>query len=406
MSKRDKIRDLRETLEKEQTLLAAEKTKLNAAVKQYRPVYDAWKHVQMVCNNHASVSIENMELSERQFRQLMAEYTNAQIREAVAEHDPKDIYNAVQPNIDKNGYHLSHAAEKLLNIAFYTEYVQEDTAGWLDPMNGFGYTKLLEAAHFGERKFEINGSYQLLSQYQIDTSSEEYADYQHKLYAAAIKDMASPGIHEVEDMLDALTNLKHIEPSITQEAHSDEWVTMSEHMQKYYSNESVADNIFERSSFEKELKEITDEFVFYFSEPTTPDEYETVNYYEPPKGGFFAAVNNVLSPQAQIDDLENKIHNLRIGIHEAKELTEGIKEMTLSLAEESLDKKELLKQEQSELNHFEKWLNKSFSNEFEALGFQLPLKQTELWSELSQHVTQQQDFEHVEVFEEEFVMEQ
>lgn len=107
----------------------------------------------------------------------------------------KEKYETIRSRKDPEGFHLFHAAESILGAFDYAHFPYEDNRGYFEEANG---TKLLQYLlvqycwKLGKKNAEVNrweivaSCYEQCINMEIDTTTPEYREFEHKLYAEVV----------------------------------------------------------------------------------------------------------------------------------------------------------------------------------------------------------------------------
>ena len=141
------------------------------------------------------------------------------LTQAVMSVPVEELYVAVMPYLDRDGYRLSNATQEVLGIKnFDRHYVEEDSAGRLETMKGHGMVKLMELTEMGEPHYSYQGCYELLAGgTPPDPASEDYLAYKEKQIVLVVRNMVEYfstckvfSSCTTDDFLDAIQVLKTI----------------------------------------------------------------------------------------------------------------------------------------------------------------------------------------------------
>lgn len=107
------------------------------------------------------------------------------INEKLTINNSKSVYEILEP-LDKEGWVLYRTAKKMSKIEVSKEFYAEAATGFFDVVNGYEHLKYIEIAKFGNPKYSFQGTYEILSSYNIDYNSEEYINFKEELYYLSV----------------------------------------------------------------------------------------------------------------------------------------------------------------------------------------------------------------------------
>jgi len=101
----------------------------------------------------------------------------------------KQLYDSIAPHLDKGGFALYRAAERLTGIDVRGAFPYEDNRGMFEEADGHKLLRYLIAAHFNTVKWDIvpGTAYESATLLAVDTSAPEYRKFEHRLYERALE---------------------------------------------------------------------------------------------------------------------------------------------------------------------------------------------------------------------------
>ncbi len=101
----------------------------------------------------------------------------------------KQLYDSIAPYLDKGGFALYRAAERLTGIDVYSEFPYEDNRGMFEEADGHKLLRYLTAAYFRAVKWDIvpGTTYESATLLAVDTSTPEYRRFERQLYERALE---------------------------------------------------------------------------------------------------------------------------------------------------------------------------------------------------------------------------
>ena len=358
MSKKETIAGLSEKLRFGLETLNFAKSSLNFANAQYRYAKEEMNFNLSALMNRRSVLYHELRKDVAAFHKTLATHAQEKIIDAKLFHDPADVYHTIQPYCDKEGYRLFDCAKKMLNCNFYREFVEEDVAGRLENLSGYGMLDLIEASRFGSFEYEIVSSYELISSYSINKESAEYQEYRDKLYSSAIQAIAkSPNLFTSVSIPDLLHVIHTIDAS-----------EISEGQNQEYSRTIPADNEYDLMEEKSDIELLVDQRLpepLYIPLPDLSDMQSvypvSVSELAPPRNGFWGFIGEALNPQAKINQLNSHIQKVEEQIKLVENMQNEVEHLTSALKErsgwylEAMEKEKLM-----EHTPFADWLHENY----------------------------------------------
>lgn len=109
----------------------------------------------------------------------------------------EDIYFAVAPTYDEEGFALFRAAEQILGQFDYGHFYYEDSRGYFEEMDGYGMLRYLEADHAVALGDNTKNRWEVVPgttcekwiNLTVNHDTEEYQAYLNKLYQTVLTNM-------------------------------------------------------------------------------------------------------------------------------------------------------------------------------------------------------------------------
>ena len=109
----------------------------------------------------------------------------------------EEMYFAIAPTCDSEGFHLFRAAEEILGKFDYGHFYYEDSRGYFEEMSGYEMLGYLEADHASELGDKTNNRWEIVPgttcekwvNLTVDHTTKEYREYLDKLYKIALHKM-------------------------------------------------------------------------------------------------------------------------------------------------------------------------------------------------------------------------
>jgi len=184
-----------------------------------------------------------------EFDHILSVELATMLTHAAATTPATEIYMALMRYLDRDGYLLSEATQRVLGIdSFDREFAEEDNAGRLETLKGHGKVELMELVRLGRPSYEQCGCYELLNGGEApDTNSEEYVAYCDKRAKAVVSEMIERFSYAkaltfngctTKRLLDALSVLKAIvDAGGNYKAHRGEYASLVEANKRYAADE-------------------------------------------------------------------------------------------------------------------------------------------------------------------------
>lgn len=97
-----------------------------------------------------------------------------------------DIYEAVSPLLDSEGWIRYDIAKKMTKIDIYSHFYAEDNMGRFEMSDGNELLHWLELAKFGDIGYRFEGCYEVVDSTSLDTSQPAYLGYRVELHERTI----------------------------------------------------------------------------------------------------------------------------------------------------------------------------------------------------------------------------
>lgn len=116
--------------------------------------------------------------------------TNAIVHEIETD-EMKERYESIQSMADPNGFQLFRAAEAILGKFDYAHFAYEDNRGYFEDADGFKLLRYLLVQYvwkLGDKNINVDrweivaSGYEQCINLEIDTTTPEYKEFEHKLY--------------------------------------------------------------------------------------------------------------------------------------------------------------------------------------------------------------------------------
>ena len=108
----------------------------------------------------------------------------------------KRFYNAVSRSLDPDGFTLHHVAERLAGVDTVSLFPYEDACGMFEAATGRELLKYLTAHCFGAVEWEVvpGTTYEKAALNEVDRSTQEYRQFESKLYKSVLERMGFDGL--------------------------------------------------------------------------------------------------------------------------------------------------------------------------------------------------------------------
>lgn len=108
----------------------------------------------------------------------------------------KRFYNAVARRLDPEGFTLHHVAERLAGVDTVSLFPYEDACGMFEAATGRELLKYLTAHCFGAVEWEVvpGTTYEKAALNEVDRSTQEYRQFESKLYKSVLERMGFDGL--------------------------------------------------------------------------------------------------------------------------------------------------------------------------------------------------------------------
>lgn len=246
--------------------LAEADRQYKSTLSEHRELQQSHATEQRQCRELAGKMCAEFDRDLHHTEKLATAALSSRIAEKLETHTAKDVYGALQPYMDQQGYSLKKAAEKVLGVDFNREFIEEDSAGMLETINGFGMVQMLEAKRFGEMNYQRIGSgYEVVSELRTGSQNaddqekrrevmekleraqmngedtrdlqhyldySDYGKYQGNVYPQVIVNMSHSLAHKsAERCLPALAALENIQ--LYEPEQGTDWMSMGQLAHKY-----------------------------------------------------------------------------------------------------------------------------------------------------------------------------
>ncbi len=109
----------------------------------------------------------------------------------------EQIYFALAPTCDEDGFELFRAAEQILGKFDYSHFYYEDSRGYFEAMDGYGMLRYLEADHAVTLGDNTKNRWEVVPgttcekwvNLTVNHDTEEYQEYLNKLYQTVLTNM-------------------------------------------------------------------------------------------------------------------------------------------------------------------------------------------------------------------------
>ena len=113
-----------------------------------------------------------------------------------ATEEMKRLYNAVSRSLDPDGFTLHHVAERQTGVDTVSLFPYEDACGMFEAATGRELLKYLTAHCFGAVEWEVvpGTTYEKAALNEVDRSTQEYRQFESKLYKSVLERMGFDGL--------------------------------------------------------------------------------------------------------------------------------------------------------------------------------------------------------------------
>lgn len=386
-------KDLKLEIEKSLSDFKSQQREYYAKWEEWRGAKEEWIDLALEEDNLSQRAEWSIEACQKQVRTAVQQTINAGIDKAATIYSAREIYAALQPALDTDGYYLSGAAKKLMGFDVENEYPVEDNLHYFEAMNGFGRLRFLEAAKFGERCFTpIQSGTETIDKYIIHSDTPQFKAYQDSTFTEALSAIkrAASLTGDMNDCLSAVANLKNVGTVelISNVSPSNGWVSIGEHM-KSYALHYVDDE--QRYNENYKMPTSTDYRMYEtFHQPDDKIPTEPAFDISLPQETRTDKLLNLFRPERETPRLQTELkiltNNTNAMRNFVKLLDKSILEMKGEIAEVQGHAVKAAQEIQSG-KHFNEWIQLNLKPELKAIG--LDSEKTgfkELMNKLSQNV--------------------
>lgn len=369
-------KELKQQIEQSMADFKAQQRDYYAKWEEWRGTKEEWIDCALEEDNLAQRAGWGGEACEKQVRAAAQKAISAGIEQAAtAGHSAKDIYAALQPNLDPDGFYLLRAAEKVASFNVEQEYPVEDNLHYFEAMNGFGQMRFLEAAKFGSTiSVHDESGIETRNEYMIRSESSQFKEYQDNIFAAAIDGMKGSATltSDMKESLSAVSGLKNIGAAeLTPKALPKEgWVSIDEHMKTYAISLRAADR---QEWYEGRYQEVPGaDYRLYETFHQPDDKVPDVPQLESPATGMPSnKILNLLMPERETPRLQGELKLLINNTNVMRDYANSLDKSILEMRSEISQMREHNAQVGREIaggKHFNDWIRLNLSAETKALG--------------------------------------
>ena len=103
----------------------------------------------------------------------------------------QQLYHALAPDLDPEGFRLYRAAQKLTGFQPYEAFPYEDARGMFEALDGHQLMAWLEADYFGAVSWEVvpGTTYERAHLGEVDRNTPAYRRFREAVYTEALRSM-------------------------------------------------------------------------------------------------------------------------------------------------------------------------------------------------------------------------
>lgn len=317
MASRKEYETLMRTLDEKRSELSQGIRRYNGQREAYAELYDKYEYQLTECKKTADLAQRKFDADYKVFKGLLTVKMQELLIKATAKNNPADIYAAVVPSLDRDGSFLSKASQKLLDIKdFFHHFVEEDSAGRLEMINGHGQVRMMELSRLGEPSYNIyhsigGGGYELMDGGEAPSLEDPaYQSYLEALYPDAINRIlkSSDKSFTVEGLLGAINRLEAIVSSET--PYQADWEEYQKFVDEHQAYEYALFDP-DTTPYAEAKEAIWTDLVEQWEAVQGPEDLYSVNsnagHMKTPEGESSFFLSKIIVTQSQIDRVQEQI---------------------------------------------------------------------------------------------------
>ena len=150
--------------------------------------YDVLERKCVALNNEVDGLYSRLYVAEQQ-TEAFKEVVKAIFSSFEASEDLNQLYQAIIPCLDRDGFLLFHAAQEITGFSLSREFPYEDACGCFEFLGGFELLRYLEASEFNAVSWELvsdTGCKKAVLK-EVDESTPAHREFERQLYKRALE---------------------------------------------------------------------------------------------------------------------------------------------------------------------------------------------------------------------------